>query len=91
MVAATRPLTERQAALMRFIAKHRDEQGLSPTRAEMAEFQKVNLRTVEERVKALQSRGLLISNYGAHRSVRLTPEGHTAIGLRYGTGTAAAW
>lgn len=64
---------------MRFIERNREELGVSPSYIEMAEFQGVRQNMIEERITALETRGLLIRTWGVHRSVRLTAQGRAAL------------
>jgi SOS-response transcriptional repressor LexA len=74
------PLTERQRALLRFVQNTRDEQGVSPSYADVAEHFQICLNAAKKGVVGLIAKGCFIQTYGVRRSTRLTALGRKALG-----------
>lgn len=65
-------LTPRQAEILDFLRRHRDEQGVPPTRAEIvAAFGFRSPTAAEDHLRALERKGVIELRPGASRGIRL--------------------
>lgn len=68
----TRPeLTERQQELLDYIVASVHERGIAPTHREMAEYQGIALKTIVERVAALEKKGYVRKEPGIARGLKV--------------------
>lgn len=63
-------LTQVQAATLAFIRSYISKHGYSPTIAEIAEAEQVNVNAIGERVAALVKKGAVTKTPGIARSIR---------------------
>jgi repressor LexA len=68
-------LTQVQAGTLAFISRYTAQHGYSPTIAEIAKAEKVNVNAIGERVAALVKRGAITKTPGIARSIRPTVGG----------------
>jgi len=73
--------TERQVRLARFIRDSIATTGRPPSRREMACNLGISKKAVDDHLSGLEKKGLLTSESGKHRSLRLTPAGLRVVAL----------
>lgn len=71
--------TPREKELLGFILKFDASKGYAPTLYEMAESLKVSRTRVSQLIEQLYEKGLVDREPGAFRTVRLTPDGQSAL------------
>lgn len=74
-------LTEKEEELLEFIVKYRDERGVQPSQREMAKRLDCNVKTIGERIEAIEKKGV-IKRTGQHRHIQILWDRGTPSFLR---------
>jgi repressor LexA len=74
------PLTDRQQQILALIARQLEEQGLPPTRGELAlQLGLKNRQGIEQHLRALERKGYLQMSAGTARGLRLRDAAHASL------------
>ena len=75
-------MTERQVAVLRFVHRRAQDDGLPPTVREIgAELKVGSTKVIHDSLKALEQKGYLARSGKTSRGLRITAEGRLALGL----------
>ena len=75
--------TDRQDAVLRFVARHHHEQGCPPTLREIGEHMGIrSTNGVNDHLKALERKGYLVRRERLSRSIKLTPKADAYLATR---------
>ncbi len=69
----------RQLQLLLLIENGREQLGAAPSYDELAEAMKISKAGIQDQLKKMLARGLIIKTYGVCRSLRLTADGRAHL------------
>lgn len=70
---------QRRAEILRFLAKHLDDRGYSPSMQEVGDAIGVHKNGARHHLLKMQRDGLVQMTEGSYRSIRLTEDGRKAL------------